>query len=101
MLFLYFSLFTTQDCDCIIMCQGDSSVSSSRSLDSTHLPAPPEVLSHLVDVHCHPADSPISHDVMSTLPIRICAMATRSTDQSLVRDLAIAYPDKVIPCFGL
>ncbi|KIP11098.1 hypothetical protein PHLGIDRAFT_100014 [Phlebiopsis gigantea 11061_1 CR5-6] len=82
------------------MCPGDPSVSSSRLLDSIHLPAPAEVLSHLVDVHCHPTDSPISHDVMSTLPIRICAMATRSTDQSLVRDLAVAYPDNVIPCFG-
>lgn len=62
--------------------------------------APLEVLEHLTDVHCHPTDSPTPHETMSTLPIRVCAMATRDTDQSLVRELAIAYPDKVVAGFG-
>ncbi|KAG6335473.1 hypothetical protein ID866_3623 [Astraeus odoratus] len=37
---------------------------------------------------------------MDNLPITICAMSSRPSDQSLVRDLAFAYPDKVVPCFG-
>lgn len=83
------------------MCPTDTSESPLQSAPPSTFPAPPEVLAHLVDVHCHPTDSPIPQDVMSTMPMRICAMATRGTDQALVRDLATAYPDKVIPCFGL
>ncbi|KAH7910444.1 hypothetical protein BJ138DRAFT_1152894 [Hygrophoropsis aurantiaca] len=60
----------------------------------------PSVLRHVVDVHCHPTDSQISQSAMDELPIAICAMATRQADQNLVRSLATAYPDKVIPCFG-
>lgn len=37
---------------------------------------------------------------MDNLAITICAMSSRPADQSLVRDLANAYPDKVVPCFG-
>lgn len=66
---------------------------------STALP-PKSVLAHVVDVHCHPTDSPIITEVMESLPIRICAMATRGSDQKLVKNLAEAYPAKVIPCFG-
>ncbi|KAH9929667.1 uncharacterized protein B0H18DRAFT_859558, partial [Fomitopsis serialis] len=57
-------------------------------------------LAHVVDVHCHPTDSPLDDELFSTLPHRICAMATRDTDQELVADLARRYPDKVTPCFG-
>ncbi|KAL4070703.1 hypothetical protein J3A83DRAFT_4372885 [Scleroderma citrinum] len=64
-----------------------------------HLPSL-EVLRHVVDVHCHPTDSPVSPDVMDQLPITICAMSSQPSDQSRVRDLALAYPDKVVPCFG-
>lgn len=62
--------------------------------------APLSVLEHVTDVHCHPTDSRISEEDANSLPIRICAMGTRASDQSLVRDLAKANPDKVTPCFG-
>ncbi|THH30530.1 hypothetical protein EUX98_g3650 [Antrodiella citrinella] len=38
--------------------------------------------------------------MMDELPIRVCAMSTRPSDQALVRDLAQRYPDKVVPAFG-
>lgn len=76
------------------MCQSDDG-SEPATID-----VPAEVLAHVVDVHCHPTDSPISQEVMNSLRIRLCAMATRETDQALVRELATAYPEKVIPCFG-
>ncbi|PSR71090.1 hypothetical protein PHLCEN_2v13059 [Hermanssonia centrifuga] len=79
------------------MCQNDGS--SVTALRPSQL-GPPEVLAHVVDVHCHPTDSRISPEVMDSLPIRICAMATRGNDQALVRNLAKEYPEKVIPCFG-
>ncbi|KAH9837257.1 TatD DNase family Scn1 [Rhodofomes roseus] len=66
--------------------------------DLPSLPSP-SVLAHVVDVHCHPTDSPIDDELFSTLPHHICAMATRGTDQELVADLARRYPDKVTPCF--
>lgn len=68
-------------------------------LSSPSLP-PLDVLRHVVDVHCHPTDSDITAQAMDNLAITICAMSTRPADQSLVRDLANAYPDKVVPCFG-
>ncbi|KAI0081089.1 Metallo-dependent hydrolase [Panus rudis PR-1116 ss-1] len=64
------------------------------------LPAPASVLEHITDVHCHPTDSRVPEQAIKDLPIRICAMATRPSDQSLVRDLAKANPDRVTPCFG-
>ena len=66
------------------------------------VPLPNEqILRHVVDVHCHPTDAPqISHETMQRLSITLCAMATRQSDQQRVRDLALQYPDKVIPCFG-
>lgn len=79
------------------MCELDD---AAPVLASESLP-PREVLEHVVDVHCHPTDSPCPADAMDNLAVRICAMATRTSDQSLVRDLALAYPQKVIPCFGL
>lgn len=60
-----------------------------------------QVLRHVVDVHCHPTDAGhITSESMDNLAITICAMSTMQSDQSRVRDLANAYPDKVIPCFG-
>lgn len=60
-----------------------------------------DVLRHVIDVHCHPTDAAcISSDSMNRVHITICAMATRQSDQLLVRDLAIAYPQNVVPCFG-
>ncbi|KAG9314127.1 hypothetical protein JVU11DRAFT_4912 [Chiua virens] len=65
------------------------------------LPLPPlDVLRHVVDVHCHPTDSDITAQAIDNLAITICAMSSRAADQPLVRDLARAHPDKVIPCFG-
>lgn len=58
------------------------------------------VLPHVVDVHCHPTDSATTAADIEELPIRVCAMATRKSDQALVAKLADGYPDKVIPCFG-
>ncbi|KAF9245860.1 TatD DNase family Scn1 [Melanogaster broomeanus] len=64
-------------------------------------PQPPlDVLRHVVDVHCHPTDSEVTAEAMDNLSITICAMSSRQSDQLLVRDLANAYPDKVVPCFG-
>lgn len=61
----------------------------------------PQVLRHVVDVHCHPTDaSIITPDSMERLPITVCAMSSRPSDQLLVRDLATNYPSKVIPAFG-
>ncbi|KAJ3573544.1 hypothetical protein NP233_g2364 [Leucocoprinus birnbaumii] len=37
---------------------------------------------------------------MDDLQITVCAMASRDSDQNLVRDLALAYPTKIVPCFG-
>ncbi|PFH52242.1 hypothetical protein AMATHDRAFT_74306 [Amanita thiersii Skay4041] len=60
-----------------------------------------QVVEHVTDVHCHPTDAPvISVEAMQSLQITICAMATRPSDQTRVRDLAIRYPSKVIPSFG-
>ncbi|TBU49974.1 TatD DNase family Scn1 [Dichomitus squalens] len=63
---------------------------------------PRSVLEHVIDVHCHPTDSDMAMTlrVAEQMPIRICAMATRRSDQRLVADLARAHPDKVTPCFG-
>ena len=60
------------------------------------------ILRHIVDVHCHPTDAPdgISPSSMQRLGITVCAMSTMQTDQVRVRDLATAYPEKVVPCFG-
>ena len=60
------------------------------------------VLRHVVDVHCHPTDAPdgIPPSSMQRLDITVCAMSTMQSDQVRVRDLATAYPKKVVPCFG-
>ncbi|KXN88838.1 Cut9-interacting protein scn1 [Leucoagaricus sp. SymC.cos] len=66
----------------------------------TELPSS-DILRHVVDVHCHPTDSPsITPESIDKLPITICAMSTRERDQILVRNLAIAGASKIIPCFG-
>jgi hypothetical protein len=79
------------------MCS-DHDVSDTVSHRDT-LP-PPSVLRHVVDVHCHPTDSEIPVKIMDNLPIALCAMSTLQADQGLVRDLAAAFPAKVVPCFG-
>ena len=63
---------------------------------------PSEVLKHVIDVHCHPTDSDMDMTLIAVqnTPVRMCAMATRGSDQRLVGDLARAQPDRVIPCFG-
>ncbi|KAI0094465.1 TatD DNase family Scn1 [Irpex rosettiformis] len=83
------------------MCQPSSNAASNSSSSSSDALPPVCILAHLVDVHCHPTDSSFSSSVMDNLPLKhICAMATRATDQSLVKELAFAYPEKVVPCFG-
>ncbi len=55
-----------------------------------------DVLEHVYDVHCHPTDEiDIPDAIMDDLSIRICAMATRSDDQSRVSALSRRYPQKV------
>ncbi|KAJ7195551.1 TatD DNase family Scn1 [Mycena haematopus] len=62
---------------------------------------PPGVLRHVVDAHCHPTEAnSISPESMERLDISVCAMSTYHGDQSMVRDLALQNPTKVIPCFG-
>ena len=78
------------------MCISDSTPGSNAPT----IDVASEVLAHVVDVHCHPTDSPLNHELMSSLHIRVCAMATRHSDQALVRELAMLYPGKVVPCFG-
>ncbi|CDO73096.1 hypothetical protein BN946_scf185007.g150 [Trametes cinnabarina] len=80
-----------------------TSLSSAEELQRELDKVPRSVLAHVVDVHCHPTDSEAKmthHVVAEGLPIRICAMATRRSDQELVAGLARAHPDKVVPCFG-
>lgn len=60
----------------------------------------PSVLAHIVDVHCHPVESPYDDQTMNDLPIHICAMATTATDQQKIATLAKKWPDKVTPAFG-
>ncbi|PCH34204.1 Metallo-dependent hydrolase [Wolfiporia cocos MD-104 SS10] len=64
------------------------------------LPADRGLLAHVIDAHCHPTDSPLDPATLAALPHRVCAMATRASDQPLVRALARAHPDRVVPCFG-
>ncbi|CAK5280323.1 unnamed protein product [Mycena citricolor] len=61
---------------------------------------PADVLRHVVDVHCHPTESYVPPESMDRLGIRVCAMSTHRDDQSRVCNLALKYPEKVIPCFG-
>jgi len=64
------------------------------------LPAP-EILAHLIDVHCHPTDaSSIATSTIESLPCTLCAMSTQQGDQSKVASLARARPDRVVPAFG-
>lgn len=89
-------------CDAYVVCREFNPFLHSATMSSPwQLPMPlPCVLQHVVDVHCHPTDSPVTPAAMDQLPITICAMSSRPSDQSLVRDLALRYPEKVVPCFG-
>ncbi|KAI9444742.1 TatD DNase family Scn1 [Lactarius indigo] len=61
----------------------------------------PQVLAHLIDVHCHPTDAPsITASSIESLPCTLCAMSTQVGDQSKVAALARAHPDRVVPAFG-
>jgi Tat protein secretion system quality control protein TatD with DNase activity len=61
----------------------------------------PEILAHLVDVHCHPTVAPvIATSTIDSLPCTLCAMATRVEDQQKVAALARARPDRIVPGFG-
>jgi Tat protein secretion system quality control protein TatD with DNase activity len=61
----------------------------------------PEILAHLVDVHCHPTAAPvITTSTIESLPCTLCAMSSREGDQSMVAALAHARPDRIVPGFG-
>ena len=61
----------------------------------------PEVLAHVIDVHCHPTDAEnIDQQDVSNLQITICAMSASTRDQDLVKSLAQSSPTHVIPAFG-
>lgn len=64
------------------------------------LPDDEELLKHVVDVHCHPTESPIVPEAVRACAVTVCAMASNPNDQELVKSLALEHPDKVIPCFG-
>ncbi len=83
--------------------QGCSSVSDVPfiHLIATIMSPAPQVLAHLVDVHCHPTDAPsIATSSIESLPCTLCAMSTQAGDQSKVAALARANPDRVVPAFG-
>lgn len=61
----------------------------------------PSVLARLVDVHCHPVESPYDDKTIDDLPIHICAMATTASDQHKIATLARKWPSKVTPAFGM
>ncbi|KAI9448844.1 TatD DNase family Scn1 [Russula earlei] len=64
------------------------------------LPAP-EILAHIVDVHCHPQVAPsIAASTIEALPCTLCAMSTQREDQPKVAALARARPDRIVPAFG-
>ncbi|CAA7264834.1 unnamed protein product [Cyclocybe aegerita] len=77
------------------------SAPSNPDAQPSDLP-PSSVLSHIVDVHCHPTDAPdgIPASAMDSLQISICAMSSMQSDQGKVKALASAYPEKVTPAFG-
>ncbi|KAL1740669.1 hypothetical protein HDZ31DRAFT_67715 [Schizophyllum fasciatum] len=72
----------------------------ARSLHAMAFPADEEIQTEIVDVHCHPTDSPIPHALLAQPGHTICAMATRRADQARVAALARAYPKRVVPAFG-
>ncbi|KAG8691416.1 hypothetical protein FRC11_004180 [Ceratobasidium sp. 423] len=69
----------------------DSEAAESLSVDAVSgnpLPSA-AVLSHIVDVHCHPTDtSPISDEHIQMVQLgQICAMSSNTDDQAKVREL--------------
>ncbi|KAF8447052.1 hypothetical protein BGX38DRAFT_1191567 [Terfezia claveryi] len=70
-----------------------TNTSTSTSTSTSHIPIP--------DSHCHPTDTP---SLLPTIPSMrasyLTAMSTNSTDQSLVREVAEKYPERVVPGFG-
>ncbi|QRV88012.1 TatD DNase family protein [Ceratobasidium sp. AG-Ba] len=82
------------------MCPGSTDEAPETS---TGNPLPPaSVLSHLVDVHCHPTDSsPIPDDHVAGVQLgQICAMSTHTHDQEKVKELGERMGDRAIMCFG-
>lgn len=81
---------------------GDESPESSADATPTNPLPPASVLSHLVDVHCHPTDtSPISDEHISGVQLgHVCAMATHTEDQAKVRELGEKMGDRVVMGFG-
>ncbi|KAF8760059.1 TatD related DNase [Rhizoctonia solani] len=73
------------------MCPSASREITEISADDTSSnPLPPAtVLSHIVDVHCHPTDSsPISDEHIQAVQLgQICAMSSNADDQAKVREL--------------
>ena len=52
----------------------------------------PQVLAHLVDVHCHPTDAPsLTASTIESPACTLCAMSTQAGDQSKVAALARAH----------
>lgn len=89
----------------IIMCPNhDDETVESLSTDAVSgnpLPSA-AVLSHIIDVHCHPTDtSPISDEHIQAVQLgQICAMSSNADDQTKVRELGHRMGDRVIMCFG-
>ncbi|KAJ1309173.1 hypothetical protein OPQ81_004844 [Rhizoctonia solani] len=83
--------------------QNDQTVESlaADAVSGNRLPAT-TVLSHIVDVHCHPTDtSPIPNEHIQLVKLgQICAMSSNTDDQAKVRELGSRMGDQVIMCFG-
>ncbi|KAG8882768.1 hypothetical protein FRB99_004639, partial [Tulasnella sp. 403] len=55
---------------------------TTPAMETQALPLPsPDILQHVVDVHCHPTDTDVSDGSMDDLKIKICAMSSRADDQ--------------------
>ncbi|SPO32215.1 related to Cut9 interacting protein scn1 [Ustilago trichophora] len=97
------------------MCGVGHPNTSSQHDSSSSIPAhaSSSLVNLLIDTHCHPTDDPSvytlgNNDNISSLSDRIAVspvakfvcMSTNARDQTLVAQLALLQPTRVIPCFG-
>ncbi|SPO25124.1 related to Cut9 interacting protein scn1 [Ustilago trichophora] len=83
------------------------------SPSSSSAPRASSIANLLIDTHCHPTDDPsvytspnndnilsLSERIAASPVLKFVCMSTNARDQSLVAELAVLHPTKVIPCFG-
>ena len=71
------------------------------SSNTTPILPSPNVLKHVVDVHNHVQNLPITTESMDALSMTICPMAWQPADQHVVAEIARKWPEKVVPGFGV